>query len=329
MNSTYDTDGFALPLPITQIARDTAQQFSRQQPTPEKAEQVRLNTLAVSVVNDYLQLMGIVTDLSGSDSWNPVMRLCADVADLLLPGVGRLECRPLREGATFCPVPPEVWEERVGYVVVQIADSSQEAQILGYVPEAAIEALPLDQLQPPEALLDYLYQFQPVSTAQPAQRMAVPRINLSQWLQGMVDAGWQTVDWLLNQPELAPAYAFRSAETATFRDVDTGIRRLKLLHLGGQPGEMSVVLIVDIQPGTELAEVGQMGIRLQLHPISQPQLSFGVQLVILDETGTVFLTAESREQDNYIQLQFAGVPGEVFSVQIRFGEVQMREEFVI
>ncbi len=64
-NSTYQLDDFALKLPISQIARITAQQFANQQPNPEKAEQVRLNTLAVWVVNDYLQMMDIATDLRG------------------------------------------------------------------------------------------------------------------------------------------------------------------------------------------------------------------------------------------------------------------------
>jgi hypothetical protein len=333
MNSTYE-DEFALPLPITQTARDLAQRFAREQPTPEKSEQVRLNTLAVSVVNDYLQLMGITTDLPGSDSWNPVMRLCADVADLRLPEVGRLECRPFQEGESFCPIPPEVWEERVGYVVVQIDDSSETAQLLGYVAEAAIEALPLDRLQPPEMLFDHLYELrsdlatQPASISAPAQ--IAPRINLTQWLQGIVDSSWQTVDWLLNQPELAPAYAFRSADTLPFRDLETGIRRLKLLHLGRQPGDMAVVLIVDLQPEAEMAEAARpIAIRLQLHPISQPQLPSGVQLIVLDEVGVVFLNAESREQDSYLQLQFSGMPGELFSIQIQFEGIEAIEDVVI
>jgi hypothetical protein len=93
--TTYELEDFALTLPITQAARTTAQQFASNQPTPEKAEQVRLNTLCVWVVNDYLEIMGIPTSLTSSDSWNPVIRLCANIADLELPGVGRLECRPV------------------------------------------------------------------------------------------------------------------------------------------------------------------------------------------------------------------------------------------
>ena len=76
-NSTSQTKDFSLSLPITQAARRIAQEFAAEQPTPQKSEQVRLNTLAVCVVNDYLQMMAIPTDLTANDSWNPVVRLCA------------------------------------------------------------------------------------------------------------------------------------------------------------------------------------------------------------------------------------------------------------
>lgn len=320
--STYEIDGFALPLPIVQAARDTATQFARQQPTSTKADQVFLNTLAVWVVNDYLQMMGVETDHNASDSWNPVTQLCANVADLEISAIGRLECRPVRPQSPTCHVPPEVWEDRVGFAVVQVAQPFQEAKLLGFVPTVAGEELPLNQLRSPEELLDHLYELRQAITA---QHSSPPRINLSQWIEGVIEAGWETIDWLLNQPDLAPAYAFRGEDAVAFRDVDTGIRRLKLLHLGGRPGEMSVVLMITVQRLTN----GQTDILLQLHPISQAQLPQGVQLTVLDESGTVFLEAESRERDSYIQLQFSGDRGERFGVQVALGAVRLTEAFEI
>src|ERR687886_2996272 len=82
-------------MPITQESLQFAQQFANEQPTPEKALQVYLNTLAVCTMNNYLRIMDIPTDLTASDSWNPVVRLAADVADLWVVGMGRLECRPI------------------------------------------------------------------------------------------------------------------------------------------------------------------------------------------------------------------------------------------
>lgn len=157
VDNTLEQDDFALPLPITQTALAIAEHFASRQPTPDKATQVWLNTLAVHAVHDYLEMMGIATDLKASDSWNPIAQLCADTADLMMPDYGRLECRPVSALAATCPIPPEVWDDRIGYVVVQIEEATQQASLLGFVEHAAVEELPLNQLQPIDALFDHLH----------------------------------------------------------------------------------------------------------------------------------------------------------------------------
>lgn len=330
--STHETEEFALPLPITQSTRQFAQEFARQQPTPAKAAQVQLNTLAVCIVNDYLQLMGLSTNLAASDSWNPIVRLCADVADLELPGIGRLECRPIAPNVPTCSIPPETWSERVGYVVVQIDESFQDAQILGFVPSAAVEELPLNQLQSPEALMDYLAELQPVrvsdaiAAVQTAARQTL--VNLGQWAQGVFEEGWQTVDSLLNPPEFSPAFVFRGVESpeAPAPETTDTIRRAKLIDLGIQAGNQPVALVVELRPeGNQ-----ETAVRLQVHPTgSQLHLPPELQLAVLDDSGNIFLSTQSRDADNYIQLQFSGMSGERFSSQVAIGETQMTQEFVI
>jgi hypothetical protein len=49
----------------------------------------------------------------------------------------------------------------------------------------------------------------------------------------------------------------------------------------------------------------------------------------LDESGAIFLEACARAADNYIQLQFSGVAGEAFSVQVALGDARVIENFVI
>ena len=320
-NSTYQLDDFALTLPISQSARITAQQFANQQPNPEKAEQVRLNTLAVWVVNDYLEMMDIPTDLQASDSWNCVMRLCGNIADLEVPSVGRLECRPVQEHQQICSIPPETWEERVGYLVVQFDESLQEARLLGFMPSVATETLPLEQLQPLEAFIDHLSQLRqsPVSSL----------VNLSQWFAGIFETGWQTIESLWNLPELRPAYAFRSIETLelnTLNGPESITKRAKLIDLGIQILNQPVMLIVEIT----LEEDQQTSIRLQLHATgNQIYLPPGVHLTVLDSSGAVFLNAQSRKLDNYIQLQFRGEPTEQFSVRVAINDISITEYFRI
>jgi hypothetical protein len=340
--NTYDTDEFALPLPITQVVHRTAQQFSSQQPSPEKQEQVRFNTLAVGVVNDYLQLMGLATDLRTSDSWNPVVRLCADVADLNLPGLGRLECRAVRSGDRTCTIPPDVWVDRIGYVVVQIDDAAQEAELLGFVPSVAEEELLLSRLRSPEDLLEHLDQLRQCATVSPPSPapphpMAAPPaketlVRLGQWLQGIVDEGWQTVESLLNPLELSPAYTFRGIRsTATVDEPaldqpEGTVRRAKLIDFGLQPAHQPVALVVEIHPTAGQ----QTDIHLQVYPTGQDIfLPQGLKLRVLDEAGLTFLEAQARLADNYIQLQFSGDTGEPFSVQIQFNDASIAEAFVV
>ncbi|MBD2678422.1 MULTISPECIES: DUF1822 family protein [Nostoc] len=320
-NSTYQLEDFTLTLPIPQIARITAQQFAHEQPNSQKAEQVRLNTLAVWVVNDYLQMMDIPTNLQASDSWNPVMRLCGDVADLEVPSVGRLECRPVHQHQQICSIPPETWGERVGYLVVQFDESLQEAKLLGFVPSVATETLPLRQLQPLEAFIDHMAQLR--------ESPLDPLVNLTQWFAGVFETGWQTVESLWNLPELRPGYAFRSTETLelnTSNSPESITKRAKLIDLGIQILNHPVMLIVEITP----SEDRQTSIHLQLHATgSQIYLPPGVHLTVLDSSGAVFLDAQSRKSDNYIQLQFRGEPREEFSVRVALNGISITEHFRI
>ncbi|NJP09766.1 MAG: DUF1822 family protein [Leptolyngbyaceae cyanobacterium RU_5_1] len=312
---------FALPLPITQAAYRTAQEFASQQPTSDKVEQVRLNTLAVLVVQDYLQMMEIPTNLAAGDSWNPVTRLCADVADLKIPGVGRLECRPVRPNQTTCQVPPETWEDRdrrdydrnsqeyddirVGYVVVQVDESAREAQLLGFVPTVPTEELPLSWLRSPEDLLDYLYDLKTAST--PGRALA----NLGQWLRGIVEEGWQAVEGVINPPTLSPAYAFRSRGIA--------FRRARLIDLGSQlPHPISLVVEVKSESDQETA------IYFQLQSTEDQPLPTDISMTILSEAGDVILTGQSTEI-----LEVKGAPGERFNLQVSLNDTSVTQEFVI
>lgn len=327
--STNEIEDFALPLPITQNARRIAQQFASFQPTPQKAEQVRLNTLAVCVVNDYLQILGIPTDLSKSDSWNPIMRLCADVADLEVTGVGRLECRPLRMQEQICHIPPEVWSDRIGYLIVQIDESLREATVLGFTQTAATDALPISQLRPVEDLIDRLSELMQPIAAAASVAPSRTRVNLSQWLQDVFETGWQTVETLLNPPQSSLAFSFRNADVFEETDNDSqnvNARRAKLIDLGMQLDGQPVALIVEIIPEPE----ENISVLLQVQPTgNQTYLPPLLQLIVLDESGETFLEAQARTADNYIQLQFSGNSGERFSVKVALADATVTEDFII
>jgi len=302
------TENLAISLPITQNYRHLAADFSRQQPTSEKAEQVFFNTLAVLVVNDCLQMLGFSPDLVASDSWNPTVRMGADIADIFITGKGRLECRPIRQGEENCRIPLEVWSDRIGYVVVELDEDLLAGKVLGFLPEVTAERVAIAQLQPIETLLKKLHE-----------TTTNPLVNLSQWLERIFDASWQQVEALLNPPQTQLSFSFRNSQQA---ESDREIKRAKLIELA----DNLLALVLEIQP--EYNE--SIDIRLMLHPTGNIiTLPPSIQLTLLDELGNKLIETQARTTDNYIQLQFSGEAGERFSVKVSLGDASITEHFII
>lgn len=320
MDKNIRDQEFSLALPITQTARETAVEFTNNaQNFPEKLEKIKLNTLAVCVVDTYLQMMGINTNVTASDNWNPVLRLCVDSADLEVTGIGRLECRWVRSPAEKCHIPPEVWEERIGYVVVQIDESLHEATLLGFTPKA-IAQISISELQPLEDLLAHLNQLK-LATEHQQQ----PVVQLNQWFDRVFETGWQSIEAILGSARANLAFSFRRSDSVN-ENHDDRIRRAKLIDLGIQLAGHAVALIVELRAVSD----HKRDILLQVHPTgSQVYLPPQLQLTVLDAAGAVFLEAQARKADNYIQLQFSGKPGEKFSVKVALGDRSIMENFMI
>ncbi|MEG4056467.1 MULTISPECIES: DUF1822 family protein [unclassified Microcoleus] len=207
MNNT--TTGIqSLPMPITQNAIRLAWQFASEHNHPPKVEQLYLNTLAVLAVCDYLKILDIETDLTKGDSWNPVIRIFENVADLYIKGLGKIECRPLRSAhkqgenaqenssanlPEICPVPIEARDERIGYIVVEIDEDEKEARLLGFSPTAGTGELVLSELH---SLDDFLLHLEHISESQ---------VNLRQWLENIFSSDWESVESIFDpQPENSP-----------------------------------------------------------------------------------------------------------------------------
>ncbi|MEG4302454.1 DUF1822 family protein, partial [Microcoleus sp. D3_18a_C4] len=107
-------------------------------------------------VHSYLKWLQIETDVNNSDSFNPAKTALANVADLVITGIGSLECRPVLPGETTILLPEEVIENRIGYVGVQFSDRLDSVQLLGFAPTfdssnppqqiAVAELMPIDAL---------------------------------------------------------------------------------------------------------------------------------------------------------------------------------------
>ncbi|MEM7756797.1 MAG: DUF1822 family protein [Cyanobacteria bacterium P01_A01_bin.40] len=321
-NNFLDREKIAVSLPITSKNREIAHNFAAQQATKQKTEQVLYNTLAVLTVQSYLEMLGIATDLLESDSWNPVMRACNNVADLNISDLGKLECRPLKKLDASCHIPMEVWDLRLGYVLVKIDDSLKKASLLGFVPQVASEELSISALRPIEGLIDRLHGVRELTADSSV-------VNLGQWLNNIFPSGWSTVENLLNLEQLTTAWGFRNTELspASFSESEktkTSIQRAKLIDLGIQLGDCPIVLLVEIT----LEDSGSIAVTLQVHPSpNNVYLPETLILKVIESSGEVFMQAQARSQDNFIQLQFSGQPGESFSVQIALSNAELTEQF--
>lgn len=309
MNNT-EVD-LVLTIPIAPAAQHIAQTLSQQQSDPTKAQQVYLNALAVHAVDFYFQCLEIETDLAASSIWHPVVQKFLDVADLDVKDIGKLECRWLGPGEDFVSIPAEVRSDRIGYIVLEMAESLQEIKLLGFVPQTQQAKIAVSELKSLDQMLEYLDELKPV--------------NLSHWLQNVFDTGWHTVQTLFeSKPELQ--FAFRSLPALESSPSVTGnrpIKRGKLLSL--ERGQEQVALFVELMT----TDAPEIDISVEVYPTNgQKNLPNDLQLMVLDDEGETLMQARANKTENLL-FELSGEPGEHFSVKLALGDFSVTENFSI
>ncbi len=193
MNSTQQ---LTISVPIAQSDRNKAKQFAQQQSNSEKAKQVYYNTLAVLVTNNYLQMLDVQTSLQQSHSWNAVARVSTNIADLNLPGKGHLECRPILESDNDnCYFPQDKWHNPMGYVVVKLDESCKQGTLLGFLPQVNRNTINIKRLQSLDDLFIALHSNEKV-------------VQLSQWLENIIDEGWRNVEEIIGMQKANSLFVF-------------------------------------------------------------------------------------------------------------------------
>lgn len=265
---------FTFTVPISLEAHRIAQQLSQAQFTFDKAQQVYHNILAVHAVNFYLRCMGLDIDFAQSDSHDKVMLAFTDVADLEVKNYGKLECRPVLSDAEVCYVPPDVWSDRIGYIVVHLNESLQQATIIGFAATVAEKKgiLPISELQTLAEFPEYISQINPLKRLINSAEKTV--VNLSNWLHNIFDIDWQALEILgIKSDGLVPI--LRDFE-------DNSMQRIKLIDLGVQIRCQSLALLVGLKPEVD----NKVGIRVQLRPsLGENNLPPNVKLTLLSSSG--------------------------------------------
>ena len=305
MNSTQPD---YLQIPLGKDAHQKAEEFAAEQDDLDKGKQVYLNTLAVYAVNNYLKWLSIETALHQSDSWNWSTRTFFDIADLMLPNVGRIECRPVLPGEEVVVLPQEVTQERIGYIAVRFNKQLDFVEILGFVPARPIinnsEIIEINRFESIDILIDIINR----------RKM---KVNLCQWLEGIFNQDWES-------PELVLAGSFRSTATMTrqYQDSQTSsISRAKVVDVGRQ-----IVLLIELTPTNSAV----FDIRLRVYPAENTlHLPQDLQLTIFDESGDACMNTQAEIANDWMQLEFDCQHEEKFSVELKLGETSIIEEFIV
>ena len=305
MNSTQPD---YLQIPLGKDAHQKAEEFAAEQDDLDKGKQVYLNTLAVYAVNNYLKWLSIETALHQSDSWNWSTRTFFDIADLMLPNVGRIECRPVLPGEEVVVLPQEVTQERIGYIAVRFNKQLDFVEILGFVPARPIinnsEIIEINRFESIDILIDIINR----------RKM---KVNLCQWLEGIFNQDWES-------PELVLAGSFRSTATMTrqYQDSQTSsISRAKVVDVGRQ-----IVLLMELTPTNSAV----FDIRLRVYPAENTlHLPQDLQLTIFDESGDACMNTQAEIANDWMQLEFDCQHEEKFSVELKLGEISIIEEFIV
>ncbi|MEH2258248.1 DUF1822 family protein [Nostoc sp.] len=316
------TETLYLKIPLGQEAHVIARQFAVEQTTPQKGKQIYLNTLAVYAVYSYLKWLHIDTALEKGDSWHPLKQALFDVADLVIPNIGKLECRPVQPGETTIYLPPEVMKNRIGYVAVQFNERLNEVQLLGFVrtvpSSSACEQIPLTSLKP----LNFLFDCIPDAVAHPALSARQTRVNLGQWFENLFENSWIALEEVFNNID-EKKFALRSVSSFS----RTSVVRARIIDLGLKVGNEPLALIVAIAPLPEQ----KVEVLVQLHPMGEKTyLPSNLRLNLQAESGEILQEVVSRSNDNFIQLKrFRGDSGESFNIQVSDGNFTIKETFVI
>ena len=148
------------------------------------------------------------------------------------------------------------------------------------------------------------------------QQLRESTTKLSWWLQDIFDESWLTIEELIN-PQGNLAFSTRS--------IAPGIRKGKLIDMGVQLDNLTVVLLINIIEGTD----EKLGVLVQLHPAGgERNLPANLKLSLLSKAGKTLNEVSSRIQDNYIQLKpFRGEVGTFFTIEISLGDIKVNESF--
>lgn len=338
-----------IPVLLPSESVHLAKQLAQQHPKRLQAEYIYQRLLSVLAVTHYLKMLGIQTDLSQCDCWNPFLRMTTHSADLEVVGYGRFECCPVSipspskdpsssenmsstDGAELpikCSVPAEVQTDRVGYIAVQIEGAlthdAPAIHLLGFIDQINGEEWSLSERRSLFELPYYLEQLAPKKEV----------THLTHWLKKRVDKSWKSLEILFNHQQQSPFHV-RTLNVLRSSDPVRGHARCmygKTLSLDTEGGETQIVLITEVLEN----DTDELSIELKICPTSPDspnldQTAFlppGLEMVILDVAGESVMQAQARAGNRMMELGFHAEVGDRFQLRVTLGDTVVTESFLV
>lgn len=308
-------------VPLTRTAHQQAQRHYQHYTNSQKAKQVYLNQLAIYAVKYYLDCLGVATEDRDDNLDKLLLQALSETAHLSVKDWGIIECRFVLPQAEYVTVPPEVWQDRHGYIAVQFNTELTQAELLGFVPKVTQEKIAFQELRSLDELIEHLHQ--PVASIAESSPITHTAIRLSHWFNNVVDSGWETLENLCHPSQQQLAFGFRSTAVLRNRKADPiKVERGKLINL--EKNGDRVALLVGLLANNK----ANLDISVELLPGNHNYLPSDLQLIILDERDRAVMQAEAGGSEG-LEFQFSGEPGEHFSVKVALGEFSIIEQFII
>jgi hypothetical protein len=311
-----DTNISHFTIALDRSAHRSAANFAAKQTSPTKGRRVYLNTLAVAAVQRYLNCVCVDIDLSHGYAWKPEFHSIMNVADLVIPNVGRIECVPILPDVCEVILAPETMDDRIGYVAVQFSEDLTSVDLLGFVAKPEGGIIKIDRLQPLDDLLDLIY----------VERMN----NLSEFLNGILGIGWEPIESLIidrnNTNPTSGEFALRNTLTNTpyesIREFNTG----KIIDLRAKIADIPLLLLIGLNHEPD----GRINVRARLHSAGRvPVLPPNLKLILQNADGEVLSQVQYPEAMNFIQLQsFKLKSGTQFKIQVALDDHSFTELFI-
>ncbi len=313
-----------IEVPLGKEAHRWAQQFADEQLSGNR-KRVYLNTLAVYAAHRHLQWLGIETDLEQSDSWHPVLRSRWNVADLVIPGIGKLECRPVLPGETTVTLPAETTEDRFGYLAIQFREQLDYGEILGFAEANTVASagnrLAIASLQSLETLIGHLERKRQRNAL---AAMAQETIDVGRWLRNKLEMWDLSSIWVpLSGPALATE--MRDSSFFEFDSIALRLRQKNGIQIPPeaassrrdiQMAQSRLRLYVATWPPDNTAEA-EWPLLLVLNPARGSKLSQAFRLIVRDQTDILIDSVlEPESKRSYLVTQVAGTVNEPFLVTI-------------